>query len=514
MTNHPATDQKPIDTPPQPDSESLHCQNNIFQDHDSPNKATQNKASENKNTKNKGTEQAITDSEIIELDATQLLAALAAGALCQQRVMTVVQQHIAAINPTINAFDSLNHAIFEDSSGPLGGLPISIKDQIQVSGLPCHYGMDKPQGGLCEHTAGPVTALLQAGAKVIGKTHLPPLAMDFQTHNKRIGRCNNPHNPDYSTGGSSGGGAAAVAAGMSYLDIGADLAGSLRIPAAFCGVFCLLPSEGALATTALAPGGQSLAHFARIGPMTRSVNDLSLAWQHLSGTEPEHDLAAPIKLAVWQDKNAVIDPDNLQVFQQATAALQAAGIETQANNCHSILNTAAYNSYGEIMGYETGALIPAISRLLARIFGAGAAARSANFLPAIHRGYRRSLRRYNAALAQRQLLQRDFDREFAEVDALLLPVTQLSAFKHRLPDSDRGGLRDYKKPFIINDREVSYLDALTHFTTPISLIGNPVVTVPLGKGSQGMPVGAQLVGKRGQEWALLALARRVSAHLT
>lgn len=452
--------------------------------------------------------------DIAFLGATEVQAKLANAELSIAEVTNAIQHQIGSANPSINAFDSLAEDIVASQKGALQGLPISIKDQIKVAGMPCNFGLDKPTKGLAQQTASPIQRLLDAGASVVGKTSLPPFAMDYQSFNKRTGYTNNPWNTEYTAGGSSGGSAAAVAAGMSYIDIGADLAGSLRIPAAFCGVFSLLPSEGAIEGDGMLAGDGALAHFARMGPMARNVDDLMLAWQVLSATEQRNNEPQRIKLGVYETTDeSIVDERIGTALAKAHSLFRAGGVELSPNQLGCILNNEAYRCYGEIMGYETGALVPSVVRWLGRLMGRASAKRSPNFLTHVHSGQQHNQTRYTRALEAREQIKAAFDKQFEECDAILLPVSRAATFKHRTPDSDRNGIRDYKAPFKIGGNDLNYLDALTDFTTPISLVGNPVVTIPLGLDDRGLPVGAQLVGKRGLDWELLQIAKKLCTFL-
>lgn len=448
------------------------------------------------------------------LSASEVQSKLASAELTIAEVIEAIRQQIDTINPSINAFDSLAENIVARKDGVLKGLPISIKDQIKVAGMPCNFGLDKPANSLAQRTATPIQRLLEEGASIIGKTNLPPFAMDYQSFNKRTGWTNNPWNTEYTAGGSSGGGAAAVATGMSYLDIGADLAGSLRIPAACCGVFSFLPSEGALESDGMLYGDGALEHFARMGPIARSVDDLMLAWQVLSMTEDIHSEPRRIKLGIYEAADESIVDERIQrAFIETRSLFETGGVELFASQIGSIFNDEAYRCYGEIMGYETGELLPPVLRWLGRFMGRAAAKRSPNFLRHVHSGQQHNRTRYIKALETKDQIKLAFDSQLEECDALLIPVARAATFKHRTPDSDRNGIRDYKEPFRISGNEVGYLDALTDFTTPLSLVGNPVVTIPLGIDDRGLPVGAQLIGKRGADWDLLHIARKLSTFL-
>lgn len=458
----------------------------------------------------------MTVSNLIPLSASDLVERLSSGASTSAQVMEQLRVHIAATNPKIGAFDSVRlEPPALATTGPLHGLPITVKDQIAVAGHPRNFGLDKAIPGTCGSTASTVQLLIDAGARVVGKTCMPPYAIDFQTFNGRTGLTRNPWNSEYTAGGSSGGGAAAVATGMSYLDIGADLSGSLRIPAAFCGVFSLLPSQDATPNDGLTLNDRRLEHFARIGPIARTVDDLMLAWHVMSGVgRGQLDTTRPTSLAVWQnDGSTAVEPEIADALDIVARRLSDRGIGTPRPGLGGLLSHEARQSFGVIMGHETGGLIPNAARLLMRVFGRTAARRSPGFLAPVHEGYKRDFKAFEAALKVRRRIQAHHDTETKHWDAVLLPVCSLQPFKHRKPDSDRNGIRDYVAPFTIDGRSIGYWDALTAFATPVSLIGNPVVTLPIGMDSKGLPIGAQLVGKCGQEWRLLQIARELSRML-
>ncbi|MEP2718895.1 amidase [Pseudophaeobacter sp.] len=175
--------------------------------------------------------------------ATKIVADLNAGKIRATQVVKHQLGRIAHLNPKVNAVVATNVPPPGNSWGKLAGLPITLKDQIHFPSLACTFGSEAYRDFYPVQTAPVVENLLQAGAQVIGKTNLPPFAMDFQCSSPLFGTTNNPWDFAYTSGGSSGGGTAAVAAGLSFVDIGTDLSGSLRIPASFCGVLACCPQN-------------------------------------------------------------------------------------------------------------------------------------------------------------------------------------------------------------------------------------------------------------------------------
>ena len=452
---------------------------------------------------------------LVTFSASEILDGLSNGDFTSKDVLVALNNQRMVVNDDVNAFEFVAPENHDGRLGPLSGLPITVKDQIAVANMPLNNGSDRLNRQHPKRTASVIDRFVKAGAEVYGKTTLPPYAMDFQTFNKRNGHTRNPWNLELTAGGSSGGGAAAVATGMSFLDIGADLSGSLRLPAAFCGVFSLMPTDGTIETDGLLPRDAALEHFARPGPIARTVDDLQLAWATMLGGESPEAKRQGARIAVWDDESGDLPvSENVALaFKVVCEALAVEGIEITRRSLESLFDDDVYACFGEIMGYETGGLLPAPVRMLERMTGKSAARRSPRFLTHVHNGYRRDPKRYQKALDRREHLQALFDSSWSELDALLIPVCGVQPFAHQTPRRERGGLRDYTSVFEIGNVEVGYLDALTSFTVPVSLMGNPVVTIPLGLDADGLPVGAQLVGKRGGEWELLRIASQLSQSL-
>lgn len=453
---------------------------------------------------------------IHQRSATETVAALKVGSLDTKQVQHNKLERNRRYNPEINAIVAQIDTPRDPVVGGLAGLPITVKDQIHVEGFACTFGSSDHKEFHPDSTAPVIERLQHAGAVVIGKTNLPPFAMDFQCSNSLFGTTNNPWNRDYTTGGSSGGGGAAVAAGLSFLDIGTDLGGSLRIPASFCGVFSLLPTEGVLPNEGMmANGAAPLKHFARMGPIARTAEDIGLAWKHMSNQGERDDKKHVVRRINWSLDCAGLEVCNsiARCFGSASLKWAKAGFDVSQSQPDGFDFGQARRAYGEIMGFETGELMSAPARLLARIFGRSSAHRSPEFLANVMLGYRHDERRYAIALAEKRRLSAVVDAFLGQDGVWVLPVTAVSAFKHMKPTSDRHGVRDYADPLFINGQPVNYFDALTSFVTPISLTGHPVVTIPLGLDANGLPVGAQLIGRKGSECHLIQTAAALCSSL-
>ena len=239
-------------------------------------------------------------------DATAMLAALDDGAVSAVELLDHHLERIGKHNPTLNAivtpdYDNArararaaDEARARGESAPLLGLPLTIKDCIDVAGLIGTAGLEDFAERVPPADSRVAARVREAGAVIMGKTNVPPSAADWQSSNPIFGRTNNPWDLDRTPGGSTGGGAAAVAAGLTPLEFGSDIGGSIRVPASFCGIYGHKPSETALTKSGHFPGS-ALPNPGVVmsvqGPLARSARDLELAFDASSGPEVGEDVA-------------------------------------------------------------------------------------------------------------------------------------------------------------------------------------------------------------------------------
>jgi amidase len=238
---------------------------------------------------------------IVFLSANELASVIRSKQLSVVEVLDAFFYHINQHNPSLNAIVTINYdkAIRRAQEadlaisngrlwGPLHGVPITVKDSLLTEELPTTCGLKGVKYvSSCNATA--VDRLLKAGAILIGKTNLPPYGQDFQTNNSLFGQTNNPWDVERTSGGSTGGGAAAVSAGLSPLEVGGDGGGSLRIPAHFCGVYGLKPTEHRVPTTGLMLDPfkklKPWRHQVVVGSLSRCVEDLRLCLSIIEGSD-------------------------------------------------------------------------------------------------------------------------------------------------------------------------------------------------------------------------------------
>lgn len=461
----------------------------------------------------------------------ELLARMHARQLSFTEVTEQHLQRIACHNTSVNAVVTLNReqalqqaleldrTLDREHLPALAGLPITVKDAFATAGLRTTASHPPLAGYVPAQDATLVARLRQAGAVLLGKTNLPQLAGYPHCNSPLFGPTRNPWNPALTSGGSSGGSAAAVAMGFSCLDLGSDIGGSIRIPAAFCGVAALKATENRLPRTGHIPhlpdGRRSVRHCLSFGLLARDVDSLQLGFGQLLGPDgldaevpPLASLqSAPpegnLRIAWWDDFDGLpLCQRTRAALQRSVTALQEQGFTVGRCKPPGFDFDAAWRAYGAIAGGEIGLGMPGTERWLLSAAG--------RFLPRSQRlgryftqGLRSGLHHYNQALNLREQLIHELEGFLSQWDAWICPVAPTVAYPHTA------------KPWsalTVDRQRLPYLEATVSMTTPFSLTGSPVVTLPAGV-EQGLPVGLQVVGKRWQDERLLAVCRRLAPVL-
>src|SRR5262245_41330822 len=322
------------------------------------------------------------------VSAVDMLAALRARRVSAVELLERHQSRIARHNPELNAIvepdferarrdaEAADARRARGEDAPLSGLPMTLKESINVRGLRTTAGLSEGKDFRTEHAA-PVTQRVKAaGAIVMAKTNVPQMLSDWQSSNPVYGRTNNPWDLGRTPGGSTGGGAAALAAGLTPLEIGSDIGGSVRNPAHYCGVYALKPTEHRVPTTGHIPEPPSVPrgvrHMNTIGPLARSVEDLTLALRLIAGPDgcqwevppiPLEDVAdRPLSMTrlAWTD-----DFGGVPVTKDIRQALKALAEELQRHGCHIERQTpegfdftTVWETFGEILLAERAATAP------------------------------------------------------------------------------------------------------------------------------------------------------------
>lgn len=385
--------------------------------------------------------------------------------------------------------------------GPLHGVPVTLKDCHSTAGMRTTAGFPP----LADHVPtedGTVAARLKAaGAILIGKTNVPPLLGQPQSDNPIFGRTNNPWDLARTPGGSSGGAAAALAAGMSFLDIGSDLAGSIRMPAHFCGIYGLKPTVGRIPMTGHIPDPPGRPRFDRVlgvsGPMARSVDDLILAFTVLAGPDGRdtevspRSIASDVPFLSMRELRIAWAPTfpGTPVAASIAAALRDFAAELSRDGAH------VREALPEIDFDEMRALwkeyYMGFAFVMREVWGVPTSATAPSAPPTLI-----DLMRIND---RRDRLIRAWDSFHEEWDVFLCPAAIVTAFPHCAPGSP-----------ISVDGAIAPYGRINHHCFPFNITGQPAAVIPIGRDPGGLPIGAQIVGRRWADERLLAITARLA----
>ncbi len=373
--------------------------------------------------------------------------------------------------------------------GPLHGVPISLKDLINVAGQPTTAASRVLKGGIAVRDAPVVTRLRQAGAILIGKTNMHEFALGTTSEDSAFGAVRHPRDAARSPGGSSGGSAAAVATGMGLGSIGTDTGGSVRIPAAACGVVGLKPSLGEVPTQGVIPLSFSLDH---VGPLGRTVQDAAWLWAAMAG-RPLDRLVVPepttIRLCQLGAYFALATGEVRAAFERAVDDLRARGVT---------ITEKVLPGTSTIAQVYVHVALPEAAAWHARYLETRSADYTPNVRARLESGRPISAVDYLKARAARRALRHVVDAALADCDALMVPtlpfVAPLIGATGVTVDSDTG-------------ESLPIRAGMLRQTQLFNLTGHPAISIPLR--TPGLPVGLQLVGARDQTAGLLAVAAAV-----
>lgn len=414
-----------------------------------------------------------------------MLGALRSGVTGASELAELHIRRIDTHNPRLNAIvtrldDRARTRAREEPSGLLAGLPITVKDSIDLAGAPTTSGDPARAGAVAATDATIVRRVQDAGATVLGKTNVPLHTGDWQAYNAVFGRTVNPWDPSRTPGGSTGGGAAALAAGLTALELGSDIGGSIRVPAAFCGVFGHRPSEGAVPGDGHFP---EAAVMAVLGPLARSAGDLDLAMGVIADRygEPRAGRLEELRVAVlpWIDW--------LPVDAEVAAALEAVAGSLPNARIAAPEGFDAWTHeelYAALLAYAMFDPDPAFRTRIAQSISRA----PEPLAPAMLRGVRAGEPEYAGMLAERERWRELWARFFSDFDVLLTPATIVPAFPH-----DEGPF--LRRRLTVNGEEVPY-KRLEVYPGLAALSGLPATAIPAGRTRSGLPIGIQAVGAR------------------
>lgn len=451
--------------------------------------------------------------------ATDLAAALADKKVSSRELVDASIARIEALDSKINAvvvrdFDrarqaakSADEAIAKGGKKPLLGLPMTVKEQYRVAGLPTCWGIPRFKDWKPDHDSLVVQRLKAAGAVILGKTNVPVDLADWQSYNGVYGQTNNPWDFGCTPGGSSGGSAAALAAGFVPLELGSDIGGSLRAPAHFCGVYAhkpsleLIPQRGS--GYPQTPPGPVRGDLSVIGPMARSAADLALELDVVAGPDeqwegvgyklalpsPRHDKLADYRILVIDKSPLVPTADSVRTAIDALAdRLGKTGCKVLRESPKMPDLARTIRNYGEVLASGFAIDLPPRERVEVEAAARDLSPEDQSFTAYRIRGITTSHAEWLRASRVRSMLRARWQELFRdEVDLVLCPCMPSPAFPHD------HAMPKYERKVDIDGKKIAYDDQLV-WASIATLTGLPATAAPIAKSEAGLPIGVQIIG--------------------
>ena len=475
----------------------------------------------------------MTQNNILFLSANELAKRVKSGQLLSYEVVNEFYKQIELQNKTYNAivtFDkktALERAREADLAiskginwGKLHGVPITIKDNYKTKGMLTTSGYLPLKNNISTEDAELVKLLLAEGAIILGKTNLSVLAMDMQADNPIFGKTNNPWDTTKTSGGSSGGCATALATGMTALSFGNDLAGSIRLPGSFCGVYGFKPTYGIVSLQGIqtdpAERVNGIRTMACGGPLARNIDDLELALSIIAQPTDNFRRLVPIT-----NNNDTIDIKNLKIAwtDEFGGVPVEAEIKSKINGYVARLQEAGaqvtkivppidfykmWQTWGSFVGMQGGYK----SSNFARSFGEFFTKKVLKDVP-MHQNIVKpmSVEKYMIASNYQDSVITQLENFLDGFDAWICPVSATMAFDHHAPSKSYGTFSVYNNPLMINNKPLHYYMATQAYTTPFNLTESPVLAMPIGLSSQKLPIGIQVIGKKYSDYRLLNVGK-------
>jgi Asp-tRNA(Asn)/Glu-tRNA(Gln) amidotransferase A subunit family amidase len=446
------------------------------------------------------------------MPAVELLSMLRRGQISPLELADEHIHQIERLNPHLRAlvdFDAdrvrEQARALENSTGALYGLPVTIKASIATAGYRCEIGSLLHRGNVPRQNATVVDRLIKAGALILGTTNCPEFLMAYETDNRLYGRTANPWDLERTAGGSSGGESAAVAAGLSAAGLGSDSGGSVREPAHFTGICSLKPTPGRIPARGHLPSCDGpFAILGAVGPMARTVRDLTLLFITLCGQDTLDPVSPPVGLrnesledlrrvpiAFFEDDGPVT-PETRQAVRNAAQALQHQGFSVRPFRPKAL--EEARQLWWKFFVRGGAMLLDPLVRgresELSPTF--------ADFLSIAHREPAMSAEELLSAWMDCNHVRRKLLTEMERFPILICPVCAIPAFRHG------------ERAWNVDGERVEYLDAM-RYTQWFNLLGAPAAVVPVGWSPEGLPIGVQVVGRPFEDERVLGIAAAVEA---
>lgn len=482
--------------------------------------------------------QAMGQNTILFEPAGILAKQIKEGKISSYQVVSAFIEQIEKQNSTYNAIILLNKEQALEKAkeadlamakgeiwGKLHGVPITIKDNYKTNGLITTAGYLPLKDNVPDENAELVKLLLSEGAIVIGKTNLSILAMDMQADNPIFGKTNNPWDTTRTSGGSSGGCATALATGMTPLSFGNDLAGSIRLPSAYCGVYGFKPTFGVVSFNGIQTDPKQktngLKSLAVAGPLARNINDLELALQIIAQTTTTDQRLVPLnqctdtfdikKLKIaWTDEFGGVPVDNeiKTTIKNYVEKLENAGA-TVVKTVPELDFYQVWKTWGSFVGMQGGYNTSNFVKWLGLPFTKGVLKN----VP-MHQNIVKptSVEKYMIAMNIQDTMITIMENFLNEYAVFICPVSSVKAFKHHAPSKSYGNFSIYNNPLPVNNKEIHYYMATQAYTTPFTLTESPVLSMPIALSKDSLPIGIQVIGKRYEDFKLLEIGKILNEY--
>ena len=449
------------------------------------------------------------------LPAVELLAMLRRKQISPLELADEYIQQIERLNPQLHALVDFDRERVRAQAralqnaggirGPLFGLPMTIKGSIATAGHRCEIGSVLHRGNIPHEDAVVVERAKKAGALILGTTNCPEFLMAYESDNRVFGRTANPWDTERTAGGSSGGESAAIAAGLSAAGLGSDSGGSVRVPAHFTGICSLKPTPGRVPSRGHLPACDGpFSILGAIGPMARTVRDVTLLFITLSGQDARDPVSPPIGLRnesledlkrvpiAFFEEDGPVTAETRQAVRDAARTLEGQGFKVGPFKPHALEEARQLWWKFFVRG---GAML---LDPLVRTRHAELSPTFLDFLSIAHREPPLSAEELLSAWMDLDHVRRKLLAEMESFPILLSPVCAIPAFRH--------GERSWD----VDGRRLEYLDAM-RYTQWFNLLGAPAAVVPVGRSPEGLPIGVQIAGRPFDDERVLGIAAAVEA---
>ena len=471
-------------------------------------------------------------SELAFLSATAIAARIRDGELGCEEILRHYLDRVDRYNDELNALvvDVREQALEEaraadravaagDELGPLHGVPMTLKESYNLAGTPTTWGNPGWKDNIAGEDAESVKRLRQAGAVIFGKTNVPLMLADFQSYNEVYGTTSNPYDHARVPGGSSGGSAAALAAGLTGIESGSDIGGSIRNPAHYCGVFGHKPTWNLLWIRGHAPPGdmRGTPDISVIGPLARSASDLETAVRAMAGPDDimarGYRLDLPgfngrtlkdLKIAVWADDERVpVNADVRERVEQVAAAFRDGGAAVDGQARPDFDPAHGQETYSTLLQATMAARMPDTEYASLRNYVASLDPDDDSEAARVFRAQVASFRTWKQFDERRAHLRWKWHEFFGKYDLLLMPIMCTAAFRH---DHRPMGQRTIS----VNGASQPYFDQVFWAGLP-SASYLPSTVIPTGLNDEGLPIGVQIVGPEYGDLITIGAARMMEA---